>query len=112
MNDLNTDLNPTLIKKYRQIVRVILTVLLLLIIWSIYWVFIKEKAEIAGPIPLRPTPEMNREPESPTAYAQVDSLNTLSTSDELSIIEADFESTNLDSLYFETTAIEAELNKK
>lgn len=112
MNNPNPDLNPVTIKKYRQIVRVIIAVLILLVIWSIYWLFIKEKEEIATPIPLRPTPEMNKEPESPTAYAQVDSLNTISTSDELGAIEADLESTNLDSLLFETIAIEAELNKK
>ena len=112
MNDLNPDLNPNTIKKYRQIVRAIIVVLVLLAIWSIYWFFIKEKEEIVAPIPLRPTPEMNKEPESPTAYAQVGSLNTMSTSDELGAIEADLESTNLDSLLFETIAIEAELNKE
>lgn len=110
MNDLNPDFNPDLIRKYRQIVRVIIIITLVLIIWSIYWIFIKEKAEIVTPIPLRPTPEMNREPESATAYAQVDSLNTMSTSDELSVIKMDLESTNLDSLYFEITAIETELD--
>ncbi len=111
MNDINPDLNPTTIKRYRQVVRIVLVTFVLLIIWSIYWIFIKDKTEISTPIPLRPTPETNREPESPTAYAQVGSLNTLSTSDELGAIEADLESTNLDSLLLEINAIEAELTK-
>ncbi|USN87378.1 MAG: hypothetical protein H6779_03100 [Candidatus Nomurabacteria bacterium] len=60
-------------------------------------------------VPARPTAEVNKEPESATAYAQVQSFGVMSTSDELSAIEADLESTNLDALVSELNAIEAEL---
>ena len=59
---------------------------------------------------LRPTAEQNKEPETPTAVAQVESMNALSTSDELATIEADLESTLLDSLESELTQIESDLS--
>lgn len=57
----------------------------------------------------RPSLETNREPETPTATAQIESLGALSTSDELVAIEADLEATLLDSLETELLQIEAEL---
>lgn len=84
--------------------------LILLIISLIFFFFFR-----SAPPPndrsttLRPTPETNREPESPTAYAEVQTLNTLSPSDELSAIEADLKSTNLDILNKEMVIIENEL---
>ncbi len=62
-----------------------------------------------APAALRPTAEENNEPESTTADAQVDALETVSTSNSLEAIEADIESTNLDAIDTEMTAIEAEL---
>lgn len=57
----------------------------------------------------RPTAEQNREPESETARAQTEVLNTLNTSDELFMIEADIESTQIDTLDLEMQAIIAEI---
>ncbi|MCB9816587.1 hypothetical protein H6786_04300 [Candidatus Nomurabacteria bacterium] len=63
-----------------------------------------------APVVERPTPEENNEPESTTAEAQTEVLTTVSTSDEISAIEADLESTDLDSLDAELDAIDAELD--
>lgn len=99
----------TKIKDFFSKRKAIFIIVILILIGGVYWYIQTHKPEIVTTIPLRPTPEMNKEPESPTAYAQVDSLNTMSTSDELGAIEADLESTNLDSLTREFNAIEAEL---
>lgn len=89
----------------------ILVVLLLGILGGMYYWFTILQNQATTPVPttLRPTPEQNNEPESTTAEAQVEALNTMSTSDELNAIEADLESTNLDGLEAELQAIEAEL---
>jgi len=58
----------------------------------------------------RPTADQNNEPESTTADAQVQALETVSTSNEISAIEADISSTNLDAIDAELNAIDAELN--
>jgi FlaG/FlaF family flagellin (archaellin) len=74
-----------------------------------YWY--KTASEIT-PVPtpsLRPTAEMNKEPETTNAVAQVESFGAMSTSDELNTIEADLESTNLDSLEIELQQIDTEL---
>ena len=89
--------------------KVVFIIVISILIGGVYWYIQTHKPEIITTIPTRPTPETNKEPESPTAYAQVDSLNTISTSDELGAIEAYLESTNLDSLTREFNAIEAEL---
>lgn len=57
----------------------------------------------------RPTAEENNEPESTNAEADVEILETTSTSDEITSIEADLGSTNLDTLDSDLTAIDAEL---
>lgn len=59
-----------------------------------------------------PAPEtlINNEPETPRAAADQAILETVSTSDELSAIEADLGSSNLDALDTDITAIDAELN--
>lgn len=89
--------------------KIVFIIVILILISGIYWYIQTHKPEVVTVTPVRPTPEMNKEPESPTAYAQVDSLNVISTSDELGAIEADLESANLDSLTREFNAIEAEL---
>lgn len=58
----------------------------------------------------RPTAEQNNEPESDTADAQVQALETVSTSNELNAIDADVESTNLDQLDAELNTIDTELD--
>ena len=57
----------------------------------------------------RPTAAENQEPESQRAVADVTSFATMSNSDNLDTIAADLESTPLDSLAAEMTAIETEL---
>ncbi len=61
------------------------------------------------PDSLRPTAAMNNEPESTTAEAETESFGALSTSNEIEAIEADLESTNLDSLESELIQISTEL---
>lgn len=65
---------------------------------------------LPAPTTNRPTAEMNNEPESATAEAQTESFGALSTSNEIEAIDADLESTNLDSLESELIQIETELN--
>ena len=59
----------------------------------------------------RPTAEENNEPESSNAEADVQILNTMSTSDEIGAIEADLGSTNLDSITNELSAIDEILSE-
>ena len=53
---------------------------------------------------------VNNEPETPRADADTQILETLSPSDELNAIEADLESTNLDSLDTDLTSIDTEID--
>lgn len=59
--------------------------------------------------PARPTAAENQEPESPTARAEVDTMQALSPSDNLSTIITDLENTNLNNLDAELTTIDNEL---
>ena len=74
-----------------------------------YWYSISIKQTTIDQNPTRPTLETNKEPETRTATAQVESLTVMSTSDELSAVEADLLSTDLDSLDTEINQINAEL---
>jgi predicted secreted protein len=92
-------------------VLVLLTIVLIAIFAGLgYWYYLVMNTPIIDSMPLRPTPEMNNEPESTTAEARTATMDVVSTSDELDAIEADVESTNLDDLDAELTAIDAELN--
>lgn len=62
------------------------------------------------PVAERPTDEQNNEPESTTAEAEADTMMTVSSSDELSSIEADLEATQFDDLSDEFVDIEATLD--
>jgi flagellar basal body-associated protein FliL len=91
---------------------VLLIVLLISVLGGMYYWFTLMQKNSTTPIivpSLRPTPEMNNEPESTTAEAQVEALEIVSTSDEVPAIEADIENTDLNSLDAELDAIEAEL---
>lgn len=90
----------------------ILIVVLSLILGGLYlWSTTFQTQPVAEtPIVERPTEEENNEPESTNAEADVQVLETLSTSDEIAALEADIESTNLDELDAELQAIEAELD--
>lgn len=74
-----------------------------------YWYKITSVVIIEDTVPARPTTDTNKEPETTTATAQVQSFSALSTSNELNAIEADLESTNLDSLESELPQIDTEL---
>lgn len=90
----------------------VLGLLLLAILIGLYLWFTSmvEQTQQVEPVIERPTDEQNNEPESTTAEAQTDNLQTVSTSDEISAIEADIEATELEALDAEMNAIEAELN--
>ncbi len=83
--------------------------LLVALFIGLYFWITAEKQIPTVPTPSRPTYETNREPESTTARAQVESLGILSTSDELTAIEADLESTALDTLDADLIQINQEL---
>ncbi len=61
-------------------------------------------------VPHTETPIINNEPETPRANADIQILETLSPSDEISAIEADLESTNFDALDSELNTIDSEFN--
>ena len=110
----NTDIQPDVAEKPSSVVGgpvlLILTILLIAILGGMYYWFAKmNNTPNVMPTIERPTPEMNNEPESTTAEAQVETMQAVSTSDEISAIESDLEATNLDSLDAELNAIDAEL---
>lgn len=89
----------------------LLVALLLIVLGGMYyWYTILQNQASSNPTYTRPTADQNNEPESTTAEAQVEMIQVVSTSDEISAIEADLDSTNLDSLDAELNAIDAELN--
>ena len=88
----------------------LLVVLLIVILGGMFWWYTELSKQTVSPASFdRPTPEENNEPESTTAEAQTDTLEAVSTSDELGPIEADLAGTNLNTLDAEIIAIEAEL---
>lgn len=88
---------------------VIAAALLLIFVGLFMWYKTAMEQNVPAPTPSRPTLETNKEPETVTATAQVESFGAMSTSDELSTIEADLESTYLDGLDSELMQIDAEL---
>lgn len=92
-------------------VLVVLTIILLAILGGLgYWYYLVTTMPLLEPVPTRPTAEQNREPESDTVRARTEASTVVSTSDEITALEADIEATNLDDLDTEMNAIEAELN--
>lgn len=114
----NTDTQPQAAPESTSVINgpllIGLTVLLVLILGGMYYWFstLSEQATaVPEPTPAeRPTPEENNEPESTTAEAEVETMQALSPSDEISAIEADLEATNLETLDAELDAIAAELD--
>ena len=88
---------------------VLVLVLLIILGGLYYWFATLEGTQAPTPTVTRPPVEQNFEPETPTATAQTEVLEVMSTSDEIEAIEADIEATNLDSLDAELQAIDAEL---
>ncbi len=91
------------------IIAVLAIILIAILIGIFYWYKSGTQIITTSESPTRPTLETNKEPETTTATAQVESFTVMSTSDELNAIEADIESTNLDSLETELQQIETEL---
>lgn len=109
----NTDMQPEVVVKSSLIntpLLLILAILLVSILGGMYYWFSTLSTEIPVTTPVeRPTAEQNNEPESTTAEAQVETMQAVSTSNEIEAIEADLEATDLDSLDSELNAIDAEL---
>lgn len=108
--DINVEAEDIAIKESKGAFILILVLALVVILAGLFFWY-KSTQSIMEPlaVPTRPTAEMNQEPESTNAEAQVDSFGTLSTSDELGAIEADLESTDLSNLETELGQIDAEL---
>lgn len=88
------------------ILGVLLIVLVLILVGLYIW-----GAELTEESETYELPEiLNNEPETPRAEADAQILRTVSSSDSIEAIEADVESTNLDSLDSELEEIERELN--
>lgn len=82
----------------------VIIILLLIVLMGLYlW-----GGTLSKDVPLFP-PTVNNEPETPRAIADLQILQTVSSSDELSALEADIMSTNLDGLDTEMSLVEAEL---
>lgn len=77
----------------------------------IYWYTLQNQIIETTPTSLRPAVENNTEPETPTATARVQNFTAFSTSDEITAIEADIESTYLDDLEAELPQIDAALTE-
>lgn len=88
-----------------------LTLLLVLIFGGIYyWFFIMNSTPDIPVTPEeRPTPEENNEPESTTAEARTQVTNIMSSSNELSAIESDLDSTNIDDFISDINIIDNEI---
>lgn len=88
----------------------ILIIVLMAVLGGLYLWGAQLQQQLTAPLPeltpTRPSDEENNEPESNNAEADVQVLQTLSTSDEISAIEADIESTNLDTLDAEITTLD------
>ncbi len=108
--DISTDADDTQPQNSSGVVIFILFAILAAVLVGMYFWY-----EASTTIPQttneasRPTLEENKEPETTTATAQTESFNAMSTSDEITAIEADLESTDLDNLEAEMLQIEAEL---
>lgn len=99
----------------RSVLSLPIIILLVLILLAIlggfyYWYTLVMKEVAIIPPSVRPTTEANNEPESATAEARTETMNVVSTSDELVAIKADLDSTHLEDLDTEVPAIESELN--
>lgn len=106
---VESDVDKAITEHKGMTIVMLFVALVVILIGLVYWYQAMNKEVPAQEIPVRPTYETNNEPESTTAEAQVDSFGVMSTSDELGTIEADLESTNLDSLEAEMIQIEEEL---
>jgi flagellar basal body-associated protein FliL len=102
------DSNPRLLTA--PIIVLLFLILVAILAGFYYWYTIVMSEQVVPETATRPTALENNEPESTTAEARTSLMDVVSTSDELDAIAADAQSTNLEDLVNETTAIEAELD--
>lgn len=77
----------------------IVALVLILVGFYLWGSQLSKNAELIDTMPApTPVPFQNTEPETPRDAADAQTLETVSSSDEISAIEADLESTNLDTL--------------
>ena len=94
------------------IIGILITALTMLFIGLYIWSeLMNTEISRTGPTIERPTAAENNEPESTTAEARTEVLNIVSTSDELSAIEADIEATVINDIGADLATIEAELTQ-
>ncbi len=90
---------------------ILLVVLLIAILGGMYrWFVILNNDVPSISAGLRPAAAENNEPKNTTTEARVEAMGVVSSSDEIPAIEADIESTDLDSLESELDSIEMELD--
>ncbi len=93
----------------RGIVIGLLVIVLIILVCALYVWGSMISRDIEAPINFEAP--INNEPETPRADADVEILRTMSSSDEVASIEADLESTNLDSLDKELDLIDSDLKQ-
>lgn len=94
------------------IIGLLITILAMVFIGLYIWSEMMTRETLpTSPTIERPTAAQNNEPESTTAEAKAEVLNIVSTSDELSAIEADLEATSMGDIETDLSAIEAELGQ-
>lgn len=110
-NQQNTGNTPAPFHKTQHarlgpILGMIILILALVLGGLFLWGSMLANKEAGQPLP----PIVNNEPETPRAAADTQILETTSSSDELSAIEADIESTNLDLIEQDLQAISNEFD--
>ena len=104
-----TSIQPAAASLTRGVIIGLLVIVLTLLVSALYlWGSMLSKNI---DIPTTFTPPSNNEPETPRADADVNILRTMSSSDEVTSIEADLESTNLETLDQELSLIENDLKE-
>ena len=90
----------------------VLIVVLILILGGLYlwWATLQTPAAPAQPTAMRPTAAQNKEPETPTAQAYVDTAKVVSPSNDVNAIAADVNSTNINGLSADMNSIDSAVN--
>lgn len=103
----NTDAQPEVSREPSVVngpLLLLLAVLLIAILGGMYYWF----GTLTTDTPVTSTIEENNEAENPNPEAQIEAVQTVSTSDEIAAIDADVEATNMDGMDAELQAIDAE----
>jgi hypothetical protein len=109
----STPLIPGLVEEEHSHLGPIIGVLIVVLVLILGGLYLWGQSLMNGPAgseQIIPRSIQNNEPETPRAEADADILGTVSSSDELDAIDADLESTLLDSLDTELDEIDRELD--